>query len=124
MAAESPQILVVDDDCEIREVVSDLLERLGYRTHSAADGAEALEWLGHHVPDLILLDVRMPVMSGGELLRRISDMGGLREVPIVLMSAYADIEDFAQAKSVRGLLPKPFELAQLRTLLRQLVRAP
>jgi CheY-like chemotaxis protein len=82
-----PLILVVDDEPDILEVLSDLLADAGYRVMTARHGGLALELLERESPRLMLLDVMMPVMSGEELLAELERRNRLSSLAIVVMSA-------------------------------------
>jgi CheY-like chemotaxis protein len=121
-------VLVVDDDDDVRGVVEQLLEQQGYSALSATNGKEALELLRRtaNVPALILLDLMMPQMDGWEflVLLRMEDVR-LRRVPIVIMSAHPSVcrpvgvreAPFAQCL----LLPKPFDASRLLAVVSQAV---
>src|SRR5512134_3797838 len=83
-------ILIVDDDPSARETTVSMLEGSGYRIEEAKDGLHALQMLEHLQPDLILLDVMMPGMTGFEVCRRIRSTPGLAEVPIIMLTALDD----------------------------------
>ena len=83
-------ILVVDDDTNIREVVGLYLRRGGYAVVSAADGEEALELYDRHHPDLVVLDLMLPKLSGLEVWRRLGDK---RRVPLIMLTARSEEED-------------------------------
>lgn len=109
-----PLILVADDDEDIRFLVRFVLERGGYRVVAAANGEEALTVAEEHGPDLVLLDVSMPVMGGHELCRAITE-GNPSPPPVIFLSAHAAPQD-----RVRGLeagasdyIAKPFDRAEL-----------
>jgi DNA-binding NtrC family response regulator len=103
------RILVVDDDPDIREVIEDRLESLGYDVGTASDGVECLSVLSKQTPDLILLDIEMPKMSGLDALAEIRK----REifVPVLMITAYATVERAVQAMKAGAydFIPKPFE---------------
>jgi len=80
-------VLVVDDEENIREVLTYVLEINGFIADTAKDGIEALEKIGREKPDIIILDVIMPRMSGFELCRRLREDSLLRAVPIIFLSA-------------------------------------
>ena len=80
------RILIVDDEAPIREVLSTFLNDIGYETYAVADGESAIEWLGQEQPDLILLDVRMPGMSGLEVLRNARQI--YPNMPVIMISGY------------------------------------
>jgi CheY-like chemotaxis protein len=114
-----PRLLVVDDDADILSAVGDVLEDEGYDVVTAENGAEALAHLqGDPLPQLILLDLMMPVMDGWTLLRRMREDVRLQSVPIVIMSAAG-----ARAKSTIpdsiSLLTKPLDLSVLLDTIRQ-----
>jgi CheY-like chemotaxis protein len=109
----SGYILIVEDDHEIRESIADLLAADGYKVDQAENGRVALEHLlaGDTPPDLILLDLMMPVMSGGEFVLEIAQHAKLRTVPIVVISAH--LGSFPQ-RGAYECLPKPFSTQRLR----------
>ena len=93
-------ILVVDDDADIRDALSSLLEELGYETWCAANGKEALERLrrpGGTAPGLILLDLMMPVMDGFQFIREQRKDPLLSAIPVVVVTAGSE-------NSVQGVL--------------------
>ena len=79
-------ILVVDDDASHRTLICDALEEMGYRTKQAANGREALDSLEVDIPQAVLLDLRMPVMSGWGLLDALKKMPRARGLPIIIIS--------------------------------------
>lgn len=111
-----PYVLLVDDDSAVAEVYRRILEAEGYRVVVAMNGFDALEAL-HSCPGrpaLILTDLMMPGMSGAELCQRIAAMPGLRDVPIVLLSAVADDEGGRPPlPGVRAAFCKPPEIERL-----------
>jgi len=102
-------ILVVDDDPDIREVLRDRLESLGYEVSVASDGKEGLQLLGKQNPQMILLDIEMPEMNGLEVLREIRKRE--TDVTVVMITAYGTIERAVQAmkEGAYDFIPKPFE---------------
>ena len=111
-------VLVVDDDADIREFVSDALSFDGYAVVTAENGLEALRLLDEHRPDVVLLDLRMPVMDGPTFARRCWERFG-DAVPIIVMSAYS--REFRLADlHITGFLAKPFDLGDLSALLGRL----
>ncbi len=107
------RILLVEDDTGIRESVLELLELEGYRVAAVANGADALDWLAREAaPDVLLVDLVMPVMSGAELLARVRADPRLAAVPAVLMTA-AIPSAASPVPAADALLPKPFELDAL-----------
>lgn len=85
--APSPRILVVDDDASLRDLLVLSLAAEGYQVSAACDGRVALREVLHHWPDLILLDLEMPVLDGWEFLRVRSEHPRLATIPVVVLSA-------------------------------------
>jgi CheY-like chemotaxis protein len=105
-------VLVVDDDETIRELVEWVLGEKGYHVVGAPDGAAALTVLTHVRPDLVLLDLRMPVMDGEafvDVYRRLPN----QSAPIVVMTAGRVDRDLVAVGSAIGRLDKPFEIQDL-----------
>lgn len=110
------QILVVDDDESIRRMLAAVLAREGYQTVTARDGEDGLALFRSASPDIVLMDIRMPGLSGIEAMR---EMLKLRPgVAVVLMTAYADLETAVQAikSGVFDFVIKPFDLAEIGLL--------
>ncbi|MFK5600655.1 response regulator [Methylobacterium sp. HMF5984] len=85
--AADGDVLVVDDDADMRHRLRTVLERNGWTVREAGDGSEALDQVRHGVPRLVLLDLTMPVMDGFSFLDRLRDLPGCAEVPVVVLSA-------------------------------------
>jgi CheY-like chemotaxis protein len=106
------QILVVDDNTDVRELIIFVLDQEGFVTHSAKDGPSALEVINQTPLDLILLDVMMPGMSGLEVLQDIrrQDRDLNQKVPTVMISAMAQAQDLEEAMSsgATSYIVKPF----------------
>ncbi|MCT2296729.1 response regulator transcription factor [Brachybacterium muris] len=123
MTAERPRVLLVDDDATIREHLTGVLERSGLDVHAAADGAEALRSIEADTPDLVILDVMMPVMDGREALRRIR--AGHDWLPVILLTHVGESFERAAAldEGADDYLNKPFDpqelLARIRAVLRR-----
>jgi CheY-like chemotaxis protein len=104
------KLLIVDDEVAILEALTDILSVEGYEVATAANGAEGLKRASEERPDLILLDLMMPVMDGQEMLRRLKESPELRTIPVVVMSAGRVTK--AELQGSR-FLAKPFELDDL-----------
>jgi signal transduction histidine kinase/CheY-like chemotaxis protein len=118
-------VLVVDDDLDVRELIGEMLRRIGFAVLSAQEGSEGLEMFRkqHRDIDLVLLDLTMPGISGEEALRRIHRIQP--DQPVVLMSGYS--EEFAAARlegPIGGFLQKPFTHESLAEALRATLRNP
>lgn len=105
------QILVVDDDPDIRHVVEAILKGEGYRVTTATNGRQAWERIAQQRPDVVLLDLQMPVMTGWELLDLLREQGV--QVPIVVMTAGYRAKAESERHGTAGHLAKPFELGDL-----------
>jgi two-component system, chemotaxis family, chemotaxis protein CheY len=107
-------VLVVDDDADMLEALRDALGDAGYAVATAADGVEAMAYLESNPrPKLILLDWMMPRCNGAEFRRRQNAVPELRDVPVVLLSADAHIEDKTTEAEAQAYLRKPVGLKQL-----------
>ncbi len=116
------RILLVEDDAGIRDSVAECLELEGYEVAAVSNGSDALDWLARDVPDVLLVDLVMPVMSGGELLARVKGDPRLAGVPAVLMTAAIPTPQSPVPKA-DALLPKPFDLDALLEVVARLARA-
>jgi CheY-like chemotaxis protein len=107
-------ILVVDDEAEIRFVISELLSEEGYTVAQAANGREALIYLqaANPLPSLIILDLMMPIMNGWDFLQVRQHKSLLAPIPIVVVSA-AHRQATADALGVQATVAKPFDLERL-----------
>src|SRR5688572_7328693 len=117
-------VLIADDLADTRELVSELLEREGYRVLQAADGAEALDAVQREMPDLILSDVMMPQVDGFELCRRLKADRATRLIPVVLVTALHERSD--RLEGIRAgaddFLQKPFDSTELMARVASLIR--
>lgn len=111
----------MDDDDSLREVLALVLEKVaGYEVESAEGGLAALEAARRRLPDLVLLDVMMPGMDGPETLRRLRELPGMEEVPVVFLTAKVLPEDLSALDGLgaAAILQKPFRAAELVASLR------
>jgi CheY-like chemotaxis protein len=114
-------ILVVDDDPDILEALSAVMNEEGFSVRAARNGQEALDLVGAVPPALILLDLMMPVMDGREFGSRIRGCPDWANIPIIVLSADRDARSTAQDLDAAGCLAKPFELDALFGLVRSVV---
>ena len=117
-------VLIVDDTERSRILLTSLLKPEGYRLIEAADGIEAIEQARAHSPDVILLDVMMPGMDGFETCRFIREIEGLREVPILFLTALDDRKSRLEGLQAGAddFITKPIDTAELRIRLRTITR--
>src|SRR5438093_273241 len=116
--AAGKRVLIVDDDESIREFVEMALEDEGYDVVSAEHGAAALDVLNEGLPNLILLDMAMPVMDGWEFARQYRARPG-PHAPIVVVTAAREAAERARQISADNYLAKPFDLDRLIQLVEQ-----
>lgn len=120
IARSHKRLLLVDDDFSSREVLSMLLAGEGYRVAAAANGADALQRL--HDPDcpnLILLDLNMPVMDGPTFCEHRRQEESLAAIPVIVLSAAADAEQKAAALGAVRCLRKPVDTIELLRIVRE-----
>lgn len=108
-----PRILVVDDEWTIREMLSEFLLLNQYNCVVAGNGAEALAYVAEDPFDLVLLDVKMPEMSGIEVLRRINELAPVP--PVIMVTAVSEVQTAVEAMQLGALdyIQKPFALKEL-----------
>ncbi|MFB1483242.1 response regulator [Corallococcus sp. RDP092CA] len=116
-------ILVVDDDASHRTLICDALQEMGYATIEAQNGREALDLLEDDIPGAVLLDLRMPVMSGWGLLDALKKMPRARNLPIIIISGYG-FEWEAELVGAAGYISKPVDLDKVRATVQQIVGPP
>ena len=104
-------MLVVDDDPDIRELLFTALEDEGFDVVPAANGREALAIIRTFRPDVIVLDLMMPVMDGWQFASELRARD--EDIPLVLLSAANDLSTHAKALAAAEVIEKPFELAEL-----------
>ncbi len=117
---ENPLVLVVDDDPDILDAICDILQGEGYRVARARHGLEALDRVTQQRPDLILLDLMMPVMDGLALAQALRDRKLDDGLPIVVISADGNPQK-AAAVGAQVYLAKPFDIDALLSAVGRLV---
>jgi two-component system KDP operon response regulator KdpE len=118
------KIVVADDDADIRELVAFKLQQTGHEVVAVGDGAAAVEACQADVPDLVVLDVMMPGMSGLDACRALRLDAALAKVPVILLTARAQEADIEQGFNAGAddYVVKPFTIAQLDARLRAVLR--
>ncbi|HWS87553.1 MAG TPA: response regulator [Pyrinomonadaceae bacterium] len=119
-----PTVLVVDDNADTRVVVRWMLERWGCRVVEASDGHEAYEMTVEHRPDLVVMDLSMPVADGYEAIRSIRAREEFSGLPIIAVTAFdrAISRDGAEAAGFDHYLSKPIDFKRLEVLVEKLTR--
>ncbi|MDI6775793.1 MAG: response regulator [Syntrophales bacterium] len=119
-----PVILIADDDPVILHTLSKFFSKEGYRIILAHNGQEALYVLKEKEPDLLILDVRMPLKSGVEVIKEMA--GGGMMIPVIVMTAYSNAFTLSDAEvwGVRGYFQKPFDVEEMNILVRKILFSP
>lgn len=121
---ESIEVLVVDDDPTNRAVCRGCLQRTGYRIREAVDGREALAQVDERAPDVIIMDVMMPVMDGLECTRALRENPDTRDIPIIIVSALSRTEDILAGLQAGAdeYISKPIRASELLIRVQSMVR--
>ena len=120
--AQQTKILIVDDEAGVRELLKDALKLAGFDTHVANDGMSALTALRSFTPDIMIIDINMPLMDGFELVERLRKNGN--DVPVLMLSARADRVDVTRGLTLGAddYVVKPFGLEELVLRLKAILR--
>jgi CheY-like chemotaxis protein len=119
----SPTVLVAEDSSDTRQMLKRALEVKGYRVIEAENGREAVELTGQYKPQLIIIDLNMPVLDGLETIKYVRMMKGVaKETPIVAITAFDvyGMEEAAIQAGCNEYLSKPFDLDQLDKVIKGL----
>ncbi|MFZ5639117.1 MAG: response regulator [Bacillota bacterium] len=111
-------ILIVDDQAGIRYLLDTLVKEEGHNSYTGANGAEAVELVKKHRPELVFMDIKMPVMDGTQALEKIKELGFGTEV--IMMTAFTEKEvvDKAYRNGAVKCLIKPFDINEVRDIIR------
>jgi two-component system, cell cycle response regulator DivK len=117
----SKRILVVEDQPDNRQIIRDMLADTGYDLTEVENGEEALAAIAKQRPDLILMDIQLPVMDGYTATRRIKSDAALKSIPIIAVTSYAlsGEEKKAREAGCDDYVPKPYSPRQLLAKIRQ-----
>ena len=119
----SRHVLVVEDQEDNRRIVRDLFLSAGYQVSEATNGEEALSMAEELVPDLIIMDVQLPLLDGHEATRRLKENPDLKSIPVIIVTSYALSGDEQKARQAGGdaYLSKPVSPTVLLTKVREFV---
>jgi DNA-binding response OmpR family regulator len=122
--SEPAKVLIVDDEEDTRQFLIDFLKELGHDTIAVSSGREAIEAARHESPDVILLDVMMPELSGLEVCQVLKEEPETRDIPIIFVTAKAGINDQVMGLHVgaHDYINKPYRITELATRLNAAVR--
>jgi CheY-like chemotaxis protein len=124
-AQATHKVLLVDDEEQLRKVVTDLLERHGFEVATARDGAEALEQVDRHAPDIIVLDLNLPGLDGYGVLEALRTRPATSDIPVVVLTAKGDEDNEVRVFELGAddFLAKPFRARALAARLRAILRS-
>ena len=108
------KVLIVDDQFGIRILLNEVLQKEGYDTYQAANGLQALEVLNENIPDLVLLDMKIPGMDGIEILKRMKAVQP--DIRVIIMTAYGELDMIQEAMDLGAIthFAKPFDIDDIR----------
>ena len=110
-------VLMADDNPEMRLLLTNILQQQGHLVIEAADGDDLLFWVKEEKPDVILLDLQMPKMDGFKVLEALREIEGVKDIPVIVISASQNKGDMAMAHELgaHGFIPKPWSAHDLAT---------
>lgn len=113
--ADQSKILVVDDEADIVSTIQYRLKFCNFVVITANNGKDGLDTAVKEKPDLILLDINMPIMSGHEMLERLRNNPTLKDTPVIMLTAYSDTRDVSKAAGlgISDYVTKPFDFTDL-----------
>lgn len=112
-AGQPPLVLIVEDDRAVAGMISEFLDSAGYDTEVARDGQDAIAKARQLQPDVIIMDLMLPRLTGGEAASRLKQDALTSRIPIVGISAVADVTALAELLPLDEVIPKPFDLDDL-----------
>ena len=122
--ARPRRVLVVDDDEQLRYVLQETMKEDGYEVEAASNGREALAIIERWRPDLIVLDLMMPVMDGEAFRQEQRRLGLADQVPLIVLSAAREMRSAAERVGAAASVPKPFDLDDLLATVGRLAAGP
>jgi CheY-like chemotaxis protein len=119
------KILIVDDEEDVRMVTRTILERAGHEVIEAASGNEGLKVLENHKPDLVILDVMMPDMSGWGVCEKIKTNRGFRDIPVLMFTVKTEMKDMRHSRRTNAdaHVNKPFGIDVLLKTVERLLES-
>jgi two-component system phosphate regulon response regulator PhoB len=119
------RILIIEDDGDLQQMLSIAFNQESYEVHYAFNGKEGYEKILALQPDVILLDLMMPVLNGVEVIKLVTTNTLVRDIPIIVMTAHGDkadmLEHSIKAQGVREYVRKPFEISSIKSLVRRML---
>src|SRR5579883_2518206 len=119
------KVLIIEDDGDLQQMLSLALNQESYEVNYAFNGKEGYEKILSFQPDVILLDLMMPVLNGVEVIKLVTTNTLARDIPIIVMTAHSDqadmLEHSIRAQGVREYIRKPFEIAGMKSLVKRML---
>jgi DNA-binding response OmpR family regulator len=119
------RVLIIEDDGDLQHMLSIALNQEKYQVDYAFNGKEGYEKILSLQPDVVLLDLMMPVLNGVEVIKLVTTNTLVRDIPIIVMTAHGDkadmLESSIKAQGVREYLRKPFEIAEMKSMIRRML---
>jgi len=117
----APLVLIVEDNEQNAKLARDVLEAAGLATLTAATAADALALARERVPDVVLMDLRLPDLDGSEALRRLKAEPETAHIPVVALTAVAGAHELLLEAGFAGCIEKPFDIRELPAQVRRLL---
>ena len=115
MITEREKIFVADDDDDIVHILSLMLQTKGYEVQTSRDATEILTFTPGNLPDLVMLDIWMSGVDGREICRKLKEDPVTRHIPVLFISANANIQEITNESMADGFIAKPFEMEDMLT---------
>lgn len=116
------KIMVCDDDKGISEMLEMLLSDEGYDVSAEVSSVQLLKRIENEMPDLVLLDIWMPVISGDQILRSMRASSSIKNIPVLMYSASTEGKKIAEAAGADNYIAKPFDLDKLLELIENMIQ--
>jgi CheY-like chemotaxis protein len=116
------KILVIDDQPEVLELLGDLLKHNKYEVLTATEGVEGLAKAQSHKPDLIILDIAMPVMDGYDFMKELRTDDELKNVPVIIITGRVQLKEIFEEQGIHDYIMKPFDKKELLTKVKKLIK--
>lgn len=119
---DSPKkILVADDEEDIKVVLEMFLDAAGYEVYTSYDGLDTIEKVKEYMPDLVLMDIMMPIIDGIEVVRQMKENDDLKHIPVIMLTAASksDMAEKAIAVGAVDYVAKPFEPEAIESIIKK-----
>lgn len=116
------RILIIDDQPEVIELLKDLLEHNKFEVLTATDGVEGLAKAKTHKPDLIILDITMPVMDGYDFIKELKSDEDFKKIPVIVITGRVQLKEIFDEQGVSDYVMKPFDKKELLGKIKKLTK--